>query len=507
MLRLWSAGGALFILAAVAVSTDRVSAATAGEGRPSERSATGSGGTPVITSRLSKIRIAPDGKGFVDAQNKPFLPFGVNYFRPRTGWAPQVWKQFDAEAVRKDFALLKTYGVNCVRVFLSYGSFYEKPGVLSPDGLGKFDQFLKLADEAGIYVHPTGPDHWEGTPEWVRQDSIASEEVLRALEQFWKLFASRYRGVNAIFAYDLRNEPSVPWNSPAMRKRWTDWVHKHHQSRDDAAKAWGVSADSIVWDDVAVPVPEDKPGDRMLLDYQHCREDAADEWTRRQAQAIKSADPSALVTVGLIQWSVPAVLPGVQHYSAFRPDRQAPLVDFLEIHFYPLARGMYEYRSNEERDLNLAYLECVVAETARPGKPVVIAEYGWYGGGALSFNTSKSREASEDDQVGWCSSLIETTRGLAVGWLNWGVYDHPEARDVTQLTGLFTVEGREKAWGRRFREIAEQITKAIPKAKTLGRRPKLDWDLCITSRKAAEEFLDAYYRAYVRAKGSETTGA
>jgi len=34
-----------------------------------------------------------------------------------------VWKQFDADTTRKDFARMKELGVNCVRVFLSYGSF------------------------------------------------------------------------------------------------------------------------------------------------------------------------------------------------------------------------------------------------------------------------------------------------------------------------------------------------------------------------------------------------
>jgi len=67
---------------------------------------------------------------------------------------------------------------------------------------------------------------------------------------------------------------------------------------------------------------------------------------------------------------VPSLLPRVQHYSGFRPERQARLLDFLEIHFYPLDRGAYEYRDDEEEGRNLAYLESVVSEAARPGKPV-----------------------------------------------------------------------------------------------------------------------------------------
>ena len=105
---------------------------------------------------LPKIRVAKDGHGFVTGKRKPFVPFGVSYYRPGTGWAPQVWKQFDAEVTRRDYARMKELGVNCVRVFLSYGSFYHEPGILDTNGLAKFDQFLAIAEEAGIRVHPTG---------------------------------------------------------------------------------------------------------------------------------------------------------------------------------------------------------------------------------------------------------------------------------------------------------------------------------------------------------------
>jgi hypothetical protein len=70
-------------------------------------------------SNLPKIRIAKDGRTFADEQGKPFVPFGVNYYRPGTGWAPQIWKTFDAEATRRDFRRMKELGVNCVRVFLT----------------------------------------------------------------------------------------------------------------------------------------------------------------------------------------------------------------------------------------------------------------------------------------------------------------------------------------------------------------------------------------------------
>ena len=122
------------------------------------------------------------------------MPWGVNYYRPGTGWAPQLWKKFDPQATRQDFLRMKALGVNCVRVFLSYGSFFMRPDALLDEGLAKFDQFLSIAESAGIYVHPTGPDHWEGTPAWATADRIADEQVLRALEVFWTKFAKRCRG-------------------------------------------------------------------------------------------------------------------------------------------------------------------------------------------------------------------------------------------------------------------------------------------------------------------------
>ncbi len=51
----------------------------------------------------SRIRVDAAKHGFVDATGQRFVPCGVSYYRPGTGWAPQLWKQFDAEATRLDF--------------------------------------------------------------------------------------------------------------------------------------------------------------------------------------------------------------------------------------------------------------------------------------------------------------------------------------------------------------------------------------------------------------------
>ena len=410
------------------------------------------------TNATSRIRVT--SRGFHTGDDVPFVPFGVNYYRPGTGWAPKVWRQFDPDATRDDFARLRALGANCVRVFLTFDSFCPEMGQIDPVGLGKFEQFLDLADEAGLYVHPTGPDHWEGLPVWITQtcggDRYADETFLQALEAFWHDFAARFADRPTIFAYDLLNEPSVPWDTPALQALWGG------------------------------PPPEPVPGAPGLLAHQHLREQVATTWTRRQVDAIRAVSPQTPITVGLIQWSVPAMLPSVRAYAAYRPAHIAPLLDFLEIHFYPLAPFL-TYEPGQV-DSNLLYLETLLREVIGFCKPVVIAEFGWYGGGSFSAHPP----ASEEDQAAWCSTLVEHTAGLACGWLNWGFRDQPEARDVSVLTGLLTPQGDLKAWGRRFAELASTVAAAHCGAKSLPEEPRLDWDACITDPEAGEAFRIAY---------------
>lgn len=444
--------------------------------------------------KLPKVRVAEDGGGFVTEAGEAYAPIGVNYFRPHTGWAPQLWRQFDVGATKADFATMRDLGVNCVRVFLSYGSFYSERGVLDEAGLARFDQFLDMAAAHGIYVIPTGPDHWEGLPEWARTDQVADERHIEALEEFWRLFAARYRGRSVLLAYDLRNEPSVGWDSRAMRTQWPAWLEAEYGSLAAAGEALGIEDFAERFEEVGVPDPERSPPAELLLAYQRFRESLAERWTARQAAAIREADPEALVTVGMIQWSVPTLLPRVQHYSGFRPERQAEHLDYLTVHFYPLDGGL-AYRNPEEVERNLAYVEGIVREVARAGKPVVLGEFGWYGGGAPRFGGGQPT-ATEEQQAEYCRRVVETTAPWVCGWLNWGLFDTPEARDVSELTGLLTVDGEEKAWGHTFRTLAERYRGWRPPPADAAERPDLDWDAAVVDPAAGHAFRETYRRSF-----------
>jgi hypothetical protein len=422
-----------------------------------------------------KIHVDHARHGFVDSAGKPFVPFGVSYYRPGSGWAPQVWKKFDPEGMRRDFEELKRLGCNVVRVFVSMTAFYSKPGQLDPEGLAKFDRFLDLADEAGIYVHPTGPGGWEGMPPWTNGLDICDPKYLDGLAAYWRLFAARYRGRNTIWAYDLQNEPSINWDTPCMRTLWAEWRRKRHRE--------------------PVPIPDPKGGNPALIDFQHFRESLGTRWVEVQAKAIRAADPDALITTGLIQWSVPAQRLGLGNYAAFRPSKIARYLDFMEIHYYPLATGAYRYESADAESANLAVAESMAREAARPGLPLVIAEFGWYGGGPLDKG---GEPATEQQQADWCRHLVEVTAPLACGWLNWGMHDEPDAGDVSVLTGLYTVDGRLKEWGREFGRLAAHYS-ANPPGFKMPERPELPWEQCIVSGDAMEQFRKAYLAAFLAA--------
>ncbi len=134
-------------------------------------------------------------------------------------------------------------------------------------------------------------------------------------------------------------------------------------------------------------------------------------------------------------------------------------------------------------------------EVSKCGKPTVLGEFGWYGGGKLKIQAGHPT-ATEQQQARWCQQAVESTAGWCCGWMNWGFHDHPGATDVSQLTGLLTVEGKVKAWGARFQDLARYFGQhPLPAAQPVS-RPSLDWDLCAISCSAEQEFMKKYFQAY-----------
>ena len=160
------------------------------------------------------------------------------------------------------------------------------------------------------------------------------------------------------------------------------------------------------------PFPRNRPP-RMIrgsTTTQLFRESIADAWTSRLVTAVRRGDPRHLVTVGHIQWASTVYLPSVQHYAAFNLRDNARYVDFVTIHFYPIAPPK-PGDSPEGIDVNAQYLEDLLRDCAA-GKPVMIGEFAWYGGGDIQVEGRVIMPAQTwEDQVAWCDRLLQVSRG------------------------------------------------------------------------------------------------
>lgn len=446
-------------------------------------------GGAAVHSKMELIVVSPDGQGFAERDSgRSYIPFGTNYYDPHTGWAPKIWRQFDAEKVREHFRLMSKIGINCARVFLTAASFQPNAKTVDEQSLKKLDMLIKIARETGIRLILTGPDHWEGSPSYWRPDRFSGEKALRALEQFWKNVGQRYKGEPTIFAWDLLNEPHLPWFAKGWDHRWNTWLKKTYRNRDSLKIAWGDElTEKDRWGKVAVPENRGDAGNPRLRDWQRFREHLADKWVRRQVEAIRCADPTHLITVGYIQWSYPLVRPGhPSRYSAFNPHHQKHWLDFVTIHFYPTMGA--PFGSEDNRKKNLSYLQAVLAY-CHTGKPVVLSEFGWYGGGAPQNHPY----LTEAQQAEWISTEIEVSRSLADGWLSWPFADSPSSTDISLFAGLFKADFTVKAWGQRFKELAANLSEL---KQTRPKLPPFDFPNALT---AGTEELDKMNRAYVEA--------
>jgi len=420
-------------------------------------SALGGGCSSSKTPKMQLIAVDPNGKGFIERKSKePFVPFGTNYYDPNTGWPPKVWQQFNPERVTYQFNIMNKLGVNCARVFLAAATFQPDINTINPEALSKLDALIKIARNANVRLILTGPDHWEGSPAYWKPDRYAGENSLKALDNFWRVVGRRYRGEPAILAWDLLNEPEMPWSIESWGSRWNTWLEAKYVNREGIKAAW---QDELGGDELlgAIKAPENKAkqGNPRLLDWQLFREHLADEWVRRQVEVLRKADPTHMITVGYIQWSYPVVRPGDPDlYSAFNPHRQKQWLDFISIHFYPLMGQPFDSKDSWQK--NLAYLQTMLAYS-QTGLPLVLGEYGWYGGG-----TPQGRPfLDENQQVRWILAEIEASRRLAQGWLSWPFADTPEATDMSAYGGMTRMNMGYKVWGWWFQAYATRLS-ALP---------------------------------------------
>ena len=309
--------------------------------------------------RLELIEVSADGTQFVGAQTgRRFLAWGCNYDHDESGRLLDDYWVDEWERVEEDFAEMQELGANLVRVHLQLGRFMRTPDQPDPTALGQLERLLRLSEQMRLYLDITGLGcyHKQDTPEWY--DSLAEDQRWAVQARFWEAIAETCATSDAVFCYDLMNEPILP-GAGTVETEWLagEFGGKHFVQR-------------------------------LTLDLAgRAREQVAKAWVEALVSAIRRHDRRHMVTVGVIPWALPFPKAKPLFYSP----SVCAMLDFVSVHFYP---------KTGEVDRALEALAVYAI-----GKPLVIEEI---------FPLS----CSADDVL----EFIDRSKPIADGWVSfyWG---------------------------------------------------------------------------------------
>jgi endo-1,4-beta-mannosidase len=263
------------------------------------------------------------------------LPFrlGVNYWPARTGM--RWWTEFDVAELAADFELIKAYGFDSLRIFLTWEAF--QPSALHIDGtmIARLVSTLNAARHAGLSVIPT-------------------------------LFMGHMSGVNWIPPWALGNAAGddrfrVVSEGRVTGSRLANWFSDDSILRAQYALAFALagalSGHEALWawdlgnENSNCVVPANKREGR--------------EWLLRMTEAVRGADPDARVTVGLH-------MEDLSEDRNLGPREAAECCDFLTMHGYP---GYASWADGPTDERALPFLSRLTRHLSG-GTDVLFAEFG-----------------------------------------------------------------------------------------------------------------------------------
>jgi len=254
-------------------------------------------------TRLAAIRLSEDGTHFVSAESGDrFVAWGFNYDHDDSGRLIEDYWVAEWPAVAEDFKEMKALGANVVRIHLQVARFMTSPDRPNPQALRQVARLLDLAEKTGLYLDITGLGcyHKKDVPPWY--DALAKRQRWEVQARFWEAIAETCAESDAVFCYDLMNEPILPGG----KKKESEWLAGEFGGKHFVQ--------------------------RITLDLAgRSREEVAAAWVAKLVAAIRKHDDRHLVTVGVIPWA--HTFPGAKpiFYSA----RTKKDLDFVSVHFYP----------------------------------------------------------------------------------------------------------------------------------------------------------------------------
>jgi len=295
---------------------------------------------------------------------------GVNYWPSRTamGW----WQDFDEAETGGDLARIAHAGFDAVRLFLTWEDFQPAPDRVDTQMLDRLVAVADMAEQVGLAIMPTlFTGHMSGVnliPAWALGGSHRDP---------------RFRIVSRgqVVTSGLRNWYSDP--EIARAQAWFAGEAAAALQGHRSLWAWDLGNESSN----CVPSPDPVSGR---------------DWLRRTSEAIRTADPAALVTIGLHMEDLEeGRLPG--------PADAARDCDFLTMHGYPIYARWADGPTDEQVLPFLAHLTSWLGE----GADVLFAEFG-----LPTFRASASgARASAADAVGREGAVVLVEEGAAAAYI------------------------------------------------------------------------------------------
>ena len=341
---------------------------------------------------LGAVRLGEDGRRFVNVRTgKRFIAWGFNYDHDDAGRLIEDYWDEAWPTIVEDFGEMKTLGANVVRVHLQTARFMKTPDEVDAKALEQLARLVELAEKTGLYLDITGLGcyHKKDVPAWY--DALDEAGRWRVQTRFWEAVAKTCAANDAVFCYDLMNEPILPG-----KNKETDWLAGEFGGKHFVQ--------------------------RISLDLAgRTREEVARAWVDTLVGAIRKHDPDTLVTVGVIPWA--HVFPNAK--PLFYSKEVGRNLDFVSVHFYP-----------KKGEVDKALAALAVYDV---GKPIVIEECFPLACGMEDFDAfvDGSRKLA-DGYVGfYWGKTIEEYEGktndmaaaIMAAWLRYFVAKGPEILD------------------------------------------------------------------------------
>lgn len=233
---------------------------------------------------------------FTDSEGNKMFPWGYNYTNPEeVGLIEDDWMNENTwQTILADFEEMKSYSANIVRIHLQYHQFMTNATTPNEANLNRLLELVEMAETKGLYLDITGLAAYRksDSPSWY--DALTDRERWDTQKVFWKNIAKKVGHKNAVFAFNLMNEPVVSVGCSTLDD--CEWL-----PGDGFGGFYFIQNISRDPDKLFAPTIK--------------------EWAAEMTTAIRSEAPNTMITIGFLN---------LGNIQQFEND-----LDYVSAHIYP----------------------------------------------------------------------------------------------------------------------------------------------------------------------------